>query len=900
MLARVATLLAAFLALVGSARCNPPADDGLQVASLRCEYLSDPLGIDVTAPRLGWQIRPSDPARRGVLQSEYQVLVASSTEELQRDHGDLWDSGRVKSSNSTHVAYRGKPLASGTFCHWKARVCDQKGHPSAWSVPAKWSMGPLRRKDWKAQWIGVAKEKEPSSDPWLRKTFSLPGAPTRAMAYVASVGYHELFINGKRVGDRVLEPSISDLTQRARYVTYDVAKYLKPGSNVIVLWCAAGWARHAEFHIKDKPLVLAQIDMQQPDGRATQIVTDATWRSHASPMCAIGDWEFADYGGERYDARLEVPGWCDANLDDSTWQAVRVFDPQLRVSAEMIEPNHCVETIKPVDIRPGRSGEFRVDMGKNYTGWFEIRMKGRPGQKVTLGFAERPEQTATFNQISEYIFGDSGTGVFCNRFNYAAFRWVTITGLETAPKAEDICGYLITTDCPRTGRFACSNALLNQIYETTVWTYRSLSLGGYVVDCPHRERRGYGGDAHATMETALTNYSVGAFYTKWLEDWRDVQRSDGNLPYTAPTYVGGGGPAWSGICITLPWQVYLHYGDRRILKQSYPTMQRWIAFLNTKAKNNLLRRWGGIWDFLGDWVPPGKGQGPGTRVDERSTLLFNNCYYLDNLNTIAKVADLLGNSDEAKAYRTQAEAVATAIHGEFFHPDSQSYANGTQLYEAMPLLVGATPHELRFPVMKRLEKEIDNKQGHIDTGIHGTYYLLKQLLAENRNDLIYQMVVQRAYPGWGYMLDHGATTLWEQWDGKNSLLHSSFVSVGSWFLEGLAGIRLDPAQPGYKHFVIQPGVVGDLTWANGEIDSPYGPIESAWKLSDGWLTLTVDVPANASATVMLMTDGSSSVTEGGRPADQSPGVHFGRIGGRGVAYDIDSGHYVFRARWQTQ
>ncbi len=552
--------------------------------------------------------------------------------------------------------------------------------------------------------------------------------------------------------------------------------YLKSGRNAVVLWCASGWARYAEFKVKDKPLVLAQIDMQQPDDHTVQVVTDATWKSHASPMSPIGDWKFDDYGGERYDARREVPGWCEAKLDDATWQPVRVFDPRLIVSAEMLEPNRRAETILPVEIQSRSPGVFHVDMGKSYAGWFEIRMRGRPGQKVTLAFAERPEQTTAYGQVSEYIFGDSGEGVFCQRFNYAAFRWVTITGLETPPRLKDIRGYLITTDCPRTSRFECSNPLLNRIYETTLWTFRSLSLGGYVVDCPHRERRGYGGDAHATMETALTNFAMGAFYTKWLQDWRNVQQPNGNLPYTAPTYIGGGGPAWSGICVTLPWQVYLHYGDRRILEQSYPTMKRWIQFLRTKEKDNLLERWGGTWDFLGDWVPPGKGQDPGARVDARSTLLFNNCYYLDNLNTVAKVADLLDKRAEAEAYQSRAAAVAQAIHREFFHPDSDSYANGSQLYEAMPLLVGATPGELQFPVLQRLEKEIGKKQGHIDTGIHGTYYLLKLLLAKNRNDLIYEMATQRTYPGWGYMLDHGATTLWEQWDGKK-LAASQFLCL---------------------------------------------------------------------------------------------------------------------------
>jgi hypothetical protein len=763
-----------------------------------------------------------------------------------------------------------------------------------------WSMGLLSPSDWKSQWIGVAPKANPSmADPWFRKNFSVSGRPVRALAYVASLGYHELYINGKKVDDRVLAPSISEFSQRVRYVTYDVTDCLRDGSNAVTLWCASGWAGLPQFKVKDKPLVMARIEVLQPDGQSLQVVTDATWKTHPSPLSPLGKWETPGYGGECYDARLEMPGWSDVELNLSDWDSAAIFAPRVRLSAEMIEPNRRIETIKPVAIQAKGSGVFRVDMGRNYTGWFEIHLKGKPGRKVTLQFAERSDQTETYKQANQYIFGNGGEGTYCQRFNHAAARWITIGGLETAPRKEDVRGFLISTDYARAARFKCSNELLNRIYETTAWTYRSLSLGGYTVDCPHRERLGYGGDAHATMETAMTNFAVGAFYTKWLGDWRDVQQPNGDLPYTAPTYGGGGGPAWSGICATLPWQVYRHYGDRRVLEVCYPTMQRWIAFLSTKAKNHQLQPWGGIWDFLGDWVPPGKGQEPGQRVDDRSTLLFNNCYYFDNVDTVAKIADLLGKSEEAAAYRKEAAAIAEATQKAFFHPKDNTYANGTQLYEALPVLVGITPASLRPAVLNRLAEEIlVKKQGHVDTGIHGTYYLIKTLVEQNRNDLIFPMVNQKTYPGWGYMLEQGATTLWEEWNGDNSLLHSSFVSIGSWFIEGIAGIQLDPVQPGYQHFVIRPGIVGDLTSAKGEFHSLYGRIVSDWRVSQDRLTLNVEVPANTSATVFLPTDDPSSVTESGQPVGQSPGVRLAKSADHAAAYEVSSGRYTFHARYR--
>ncbi len=289
-------------------------------------------------------------------------------------------------------------MTSRAACYWKVRVWDQDGRASAWSEPSKWTMGLLSPSDWKAQWIGVAPKANPSkADPWFRKDFSISGRPVRALAYVASLGYHELYINGKKVDDRVLSPSISDFSQHVRYVTYDVTKCLRDGRNAVVLWCAAGWAGFSEFHVKDKPLVMAQIEILQPDGKSLQVVTDATWKTHPSPLSPLGNWAVPGYGGESYDARLETSDPADAGLDLSRWDSAAVFAPHVRVSAEMIEPNlPVVEFLKPVAIEAKGTGVFRIDMGRNYAGWAEhhperqagteshaaIRRAARPGRDL--------------------------------------------------------------------------------------------------------------------------------------------------------------------------------------------------------------------------------------------------------------------------------------------------------------------------------------------------------------------------------------------------------------------------------------------------------------------------------------------------------------------------------------
>ncbi|MCH5376551.1 MAG: family 78 glycoside hydrolase catalytic domain, partial [Planctomycetes bacterium] len=524
-----------------------------------------------------------------------------------------------------------------------------------------------------------------------------------------SVGYHELYVNGRKVGDGVLVPSVSDLSHRARYVTYDITELLKAGRNTIGIWLGVSWSIYPNYQTPDKPaapLVIAQAVLQDADGATTRIATDESWKTHPSPNRLLGSWFFMNYGGELYDANQEVDGWCDVDFDDSAWQTAVSYSPKLILSAEMVEPNRRIQEIHPVRIEKQDGGRYRVDMGVNFAGMVAINVHGEPGTRIDFQFSEREDLPITHKLRSAYIIGPSGSGTFRNRFNYGVGRWITIGGLSSPPELADVRGWLVRSDFRRIADFECSVPLLNDIYRTTMWTFENLSLGGYVVDCPQRERMGYGGDGHASTPCGLNNYSLGAFYTKWAQDWRDVQGKGsawglgaearqestdaaldpeaGNLPYTAPTYWGGGGPAWSGFCITLPWKVYRQYDDTRILEENFPMMQRWLAFLETKSKNDMLVRWGGQWDFLGDWLWPGA---EGVNGDTRETLMMNNCYWIYNLQTAAKIATILNNPDLAESYAARADEVRRAVHREFYKPDEASYVNGFQAYLAIALLV---------------------------------------------------------------------------------------------------------------------------------------------------------------------------------------------------------------------
>ena len=833
---------------------------GIVPTELRCEYLVDPIGIDVVRPRLSWKLAVEPADQKGKAQSAFQILVASGREQLDQNIGNIWDTGRVHSPENLHHTYKGAPLFYGSLCWWKVRVWDEGGACSTWSPPARFSIGPLQESDWSADWIGPSqensggkKEDAISYDYAFAKEFVIQDTPKNAFAYLASLGYHELHVNDKRAGNLVLTPHISDLSSRARYVTYDLSGLLKEGKNRLRILANSGWAEFPRFGGRAIPLVRCQLDIRCADGQKLRVTTDPTWQAERTADKRLQPWVQGQFGGD----------WREEGVEPAV---TRKFEVPVEITAEKTEPNRILETLQPVEIEKLDDG-WRIDFGRSFTGWLDVPLEAPAGTTVRMSVSEREDQDVTYKQIYHLVVPADGSGRFRHQFNYTAGRWLKVEG--PVEKPEGAQAFLIHTDYPELTRFHCSSDLLNRIWETTLWTFRCLSLGGYVVDCPHRERLGYGGDAHATIPTGLAHYGLGAFYTKWMQDWRDMQSENGDLPYTAPTYEGGGGPAWSGVVIQLPWQLYVHYGDRRVLEENWPMMSRWLGFLDTQVRDGLLQHYGSEeWGFLGDWVPPGRRQPKGTRVDDHSTLFFNNCYWYWSLKTAAEIADVLGRVEEVKRLRDRASEVRETVHKHFWDSERGVYANGEQPYLAFPLLVGLPPEELRPYLERKLEETIlENDKGHINAGISGHVLLLEQLTRARRSDLVFEMVSKTTYPSWGYMLENGATTIWEQWDGENSRCHSSFLGIGAWFIRGLAGIEPDPKKPGYKHFFIQPQVCGNVTSCQASYNSIRGPIESSWKIEDGAFELNVVIPPGTSATVILP---GEAQTEG---KQVGPGTH---------------------------
>jgi alpha-L-rhamnosidase len=896
------------------------ADREVAVERLRCEYLTNPAGIDVETPRLSWMLPPSAASA----QSAYQVLVASTLASLEQERGDLWDSGRVPSSQNAWIEYGGAPLASGQRVYWKVQVWNQNGDALPWSEPATWSMGLLDAADWRASWIGQARpvgveEGTPLPSPWLRKTFTLDEAPERAVTYVNPLGYYELFINGRKVDDRVLTPAVSDYSERNVYVAHEVAEYLVAGENVMALWLGRGW--YVPGHpgvVHDGPLVRAQLETVVSDARTVEVVTDETWKLRESPISPIGrGTAFGDYGGERYDARLDLDEWNALALDDSGWQAATVFEPpEVLTAAEMVEPNLLIETLPAVRVLSYAENSWVIDLGRNFTGWLEIDLPAiAEGAIVRLEYSDQlePDKPApgrvsagrrggnaggrgrgrggrtilpnTFNQRDE-IVGAGEPLTFRSRFNYHGFRYVRVIGVDRVPALSSARGYLIRTAYDRAGEFTSSNELLNDIHELVTRTYEALTLGGYVVDTPTRERLGYGGDAGTSFETGMYHFDAGGLYSRWLANWRDAQDESGSLPHTAPHYPnrGGGGPMWGGMVVTLPWHMYLQYGDRRVLETNYPMIQRWLAYLDSETTGDLLLDHTShamgtqTWNFLGDWLTP-RGSFRGTSDDPAPAQLINSVHYVYQLQLAAKIAATLGRNEEAAGYTRRSEAVARAVHARFYNPADGTYTNGDSVQEAFPLFAGVVPPAQRDTVMQKLVDTIAVRNGgHLDTGMHGTYFVMKYLIDAGRDDLLFGMVNTREYPGWGYMLENDATTAWEGWTGQ-SHIHDTLISIGAWFTQGLAGIRSDGESPGFRHFIVKPAPVGDLTFVRGSYRSIHGDIVSDWRIEDGVFRLHVTVPPGTTATVVIPGGGpvETEATRSPDGADRSfelgPGTH---------------------------
>lgn len=895
-------VLLAFVLCIARAEAMPTR---LSPTHLRCEYLSNPLGLDVLQPRLGWALE-SD--QRGQAQTAYEILVAASSKALRSGKGDLWRSGKMRSDRAQHIVYRGVLLRSRLRCYWKVRVWDKKGKVSRWSAPATWEMGLLHPRDWQAKWIGGAATQDDSSPrtlpaPYFRKTFSLLKPVKTARAYFCGLGFGELWLNGHKVGDEVLSPNQTDYdqrplrkllypfddatTKRVLYVAHDVTRLLRPGANAIGAILGNGWYNQRDRRVEGElwygaPRLLLQMHIEFTDGTQTVIGSDESWKTSTGPL--LHD---AIFTGEIYDARLDKIGWNQSAYDDAAWEAARLMRaPMGRLNAQLSPPDKVVQTIQPISLSSPKPSVWVFDMGRNMAGWARLKVQEPAGTTIKLRFIE--DGGSDYGQSDTFIAKGEGTELYEPRFTWHAFRRIEVSGCTRPLSLHNIEGRVVHSAVTATGSFACSNSLFNTIYENFRRTQLDNLHGGVPSDCPHRERLGYTGDGHLSAQAAIYSFDMSRFYSKWMRDIADAQnKKTGFVPHTAPFEGGGGGPAWGSACVLMPWYLYLYYGDRRVLEEHYGGMKQWLAYLGTRtdADGIIVREEPGGW-CLGDWCAPTAIKLPPE--------LVNTCYYARVAGLVSRVAAILGKPAEAAQFSRLKAQVAGAVNKRFLDAARGQYSIGRQGADVFPLAFDLVPPAARPKVLGHLiDHIVTTTQSHLDTGILATPLLLDVLTANQRAGLAYTMMNQRDFPGYGHMIAQGATTLWETWQGEASRNHPMFGSVCAWFFDSLAGIAPDAANVGFKNIIVRPQIVGDLTFAAAQHDAPQGRISSRWTRRNGIFTLDLTIPPNSTATVFLPGTDIRAVSESGAPASRVQGVKFLRAEDDRLVFQIESGRYRF-------
>jgi hypothetical protein len=731
----------------------------LSVTDLKCENLKEPFGINTLHPRFSWK---NSSETEGAKQTAFQIVIASDMNKLSEERADFWNPGKTLSSESIFIEYDGKELSSGQLLYWKVRVWDENDQVSKWSKPAKFGVGLLNPSDWTASFIKYtevdANANGFQSYPQFRKQFSVeqPDKKETFLLHVNSLGYHEIYLNGKKVGEDVLSPAVSQFNKRSLINTYDVTHYIKAGQNNLIIWIGSGWYTEGlPGVIGDGPLVRAQLVKISGQSIDKVVITDESWTARNSGYRRISNWRSGQFGGE------EVTG----NVEEQ-------------------------------------------------------------------------------------------------KFNYHGFRYVKISNLGKAPEIRDIKAHLIHTDFELTSTFVSSDDDLNRIHDMISYTLRNVGLGGYLVDCPHLERLGYGGDGNASTVTAQTMFNLAPLYSNWLQAWSDVIREDGGMPHTAPNpYNAGGGPFWCGFIISASWNTYQHYGDVRILKKYYPVMQQWLGYVDRYSVEGLLKKWPNTdyrnW-YLGDWATP-EGVGDPNHEDERSVDLVNNCYISVCLSQMEDIATVLGKEDDKKLYSEKRSQLNKKIHDTFYNVEEGYYATGSQIDIIFPMIAGVAPAELKDQLteilIEKTEKEYD---GHLNTGLVGIPVMMEWAATANEPGFVYSMLKKKTYPGYLYMLENGATTTWEHWNGERSRIHNCYNGVGQWFYQVVGGIRPVRGEKAYKKFIIQPQIPNGVTWARTSQETPYGEISVNWKLQDEKMKMNIRVPVGSTG-ILQYPEGTTEI-----------------------------------------
>lgn len=892
---------------------------GIATQNLRCEMLYNPLGIETIHPRLSWQITGED---RNINQTAYRVLVASTPAKLAANLGDLWDSHRVNSGESIMVNYAGNTLISRTTCYWKVKVWTNKGE-SQWSQPAMWSEGLLNTTDWKARWIGhdggfawdsVSKFSRLSAR-YYHKQFDVKPGVKKVIIYIIGLGHYELYINGNIIGDQVLAGPPTDYTQSVKYNTFDVTKAIKTGANAVATVLGNGRFFTMRPKYKPKkikefgfPKMLLQLEVEYTDGTRQLTVSDNSWKFIADGPIRTNN----EYDGEEYDATKEMPGWNNTGFDDSKWlKAELVEAPGGRVEAQVNEPIKVMDTVKPVSVNQLKPGIWIMDMGQNFAGWVKMHVKGKRGDKVTLRYAEtlQPNGELYVANLRDakvtdvYTLKGGEDESWRPVFVYHGFRYVEIRGYPGEPGLADFEGEVVYDAMATTGHFETSNPLINQIYHNAYWGILS-NYKGMPVDCPQRnERMPWLGDRAVGSLGESFVFANGNLYAKWLDDIAQSQKRDGAIPDVAPAYWNyySDNMTWPGTYILVADMLYRQFADKAPIEKHYASMKKWMDYMRLKyMKDYIVTK-----DKYGDWcVPPESPELIHSKDSSRNTdgQLIATAYYYHLSGLMQKFAKLLNKPADAQAFAALKLKVGNAFNQKYLDKKSFRYANNTVTANLLPLYFGITSAASSKAVFKNIVDKIQNDaNGHISTGVIGTQWLMRGLTEYGRPDLAYRIASNDDYPSWGYMVKHGATTMWELWNGDTANpamnSHNHIMLLGdliAWFYQDLAGIKTVNA--GFKEMVMIPPVIDQLNSVNASYETPYGVVKSSWTNNKGHFTWHITVPPNSKALVYIPAATGKAVIESGQTADAIKDIKLVKMEGGRAIFRIGSGSYNFEVK----
>jgi len=902
-----------------------------KVTRLRCEYLDNPLGIDQVHPRLSWNM---EAGRCGARQIAWQVKVASSVYRLAQGDADLWDSARVEDDRSTHIQYRGTALTSRVACYWQVQIWDEEGGTVV-SELAHWTMGLLYPEDWQAQWIAADPSflqqakyamtptlTEPGTPPWFRKAFVVNSHIKRAILYASARGLFECYLNGQRVSEDLFAPEWTDYAKRIQYRTYDVTPIIRPGDNALGVILGDGWysgyvgwqETRARYGLQNS--LMLQLEIELVDGQRLTVYTDESWRCSAGPILC-SDFMM----GETYDARHELAGWAEPGYDEANWCDVDIVSsPGVPLVAQPNEPVRIVETIEPVNVHEVKPDVYIYDLGQNISGWVRIQVQGNTGTIVTLRHGERlnPDGTLYTENLRRaratdvYILKGQGQETWEPRFTFHGFQYIEVAGLPSKPKPGDIIGCVIHSGTPPAGQFECSHPLVNRLWLNGLWSQKGNFLT-VPTDCPQRdERLGWMGDAQVFLRTAAYNMGVAAFFTKWMVDVEDAQTEDGIFPDTAPRlvegdgFVGldglGGAAGWADAGVIVPWTLWRVFGDTEIIERHWDAMCSWLAYLERTNPDDIRCR--ELANNYGDWlcIPSDTT----FRTHSPMKTLLATAYWADDAAKMARMAQALGRGQEAMRFEAMFKRVRQAFQKEWLLEDGR-LAVETQTAYLLALAFDLLPVNVREQAAEHLVENIKNLDWHLSTGFIGISHLNPILTATGHADVAWRLLLNEDYPSWLYPVRHGATTIWERWNGwtekdgffnpqMNSFNHYSLGSVGEWLYRCVAGIELDPEVNGFKHFQIKPYPGGGLDYAGATYESVHGTIKSRWQRQSELLVLDVTIPANTTACVYVPSDPGTVVLEGNIAADEVPEIESMGREGEFVLYRVPAGQYRFKSQ----